>query len=178
MIQDPLIEAPAREVLRLACRVLDAAEVTGGAMAISQALAAVACSYRALHALPAAEHCLDEALRWARATQSTDWTIDLLCELVETGVQLGTAQDTASPGSGHGARERARDHAFEASQLAARVADREWEVKVLLRVSDALDRLGDHDDATGLQTRALRLMNGSRAPDVFELPGLGRLADS
>lgn len=177
MSQAPLLDEPAREALRLACKCLDAAEAAGSAMAISQALAAVAHAYRALRAFAFAESCLDEALRLARAAPSTDWVTELLCRLCETAVQFGAAQDAMEAGSGHAARERARDHAFEASQLAARVADRAWEVQVLLRVSDALNRLGDHDDATGLQTRALRLINGSQALDVAELPGLGRLAD-
>ena len=177
MSQVPLYDEPAREVLRLACKVLDAAEAAGSTMAISQALAGVAHAYRALRAFAFAESCLEEALRLAHAAPSTDWITELLCRLCETAVQLAAAQEEAAAGSGHAARERARDHAFDASQLAARVADCAWEVQVLLRVSDALNRLGDHDDATGLQTRALRLINGSQALDVAELPGLGRLAD-
>ncbi len=177
MSQAPLLDEPAREALRLACKVLDAAEAAGSAMAISQALAGVARAYSLLRADSFAESCLDEALRLARAAPSTDWITELLCRLCETAVQVGAAHEEAEAGSGHGARERARDHAFAASQLAARVSDRAWEVQVLLRVSDALNRLGDHDDATCLQTRALRLINGSQAPDAAELPGLGRLAD-
>jgi tetratricopeptide (TPR) repeat protein len=178
MTPQPLLEEPAREILRLACRVLDAAEHSGSAMAISQALASVAHAYSALSEHAFAENCLDEALRLGSAAPSMDWRAELLCLLCETAVQVAAMREEADPGSGHAARERARDHAFEASQLAARVADREWEVKLLLRVSDALNRLGDHDDATGLQTRALRLINGSRSLDVAELPGLGRLADT
>jgi hypothetical protein len=48
---------------------------------------------------------------------------------------------------------------------------------VLLRVSDALNRLGDHEDASLLQGRALRLMAGAPAVNADEVPGLGRLAD-
>lgn len=58
------------------------------------------------------------------------------------------------------ARERARSAAFEALQLAAHVADSRWEITVLLRICDVLDRCGDRDDAIGLQARALRLMAG------------------
>ena len=51
---------------------------------------------------------------------------------------------------------------FEASATGARsVADPQWEITVLLRVSDVLDRCGDHDDAVALQSRAMRLMYGS-----------------
>lgn len=178
MTPQPLPEEPARDVLRLACKVLDAAESGGSAMAISQALAGVAHAYGALREHAFAESCLDEALRLAGAASSTDWKAELLCRLCETAVQVGAVREEAEPGSGHAARERARDHAFAAGQLAARVADRGWEVKVLLRVSDALNRLGDHDDATGLQTRALRLLSDSPQSDVTTLPGLGRLADA
>jgi hypothetical protein len=67
------------------------------------------------------------------------------------------------------AMERARDHAFEAAALARQASDAHWEVKVLLRVSDVLDRCGDHDDAISLQTRALTLMS-------HEASGFGDLA--
>ena len=40
---------------------------------------------------------------------------------------------------------------------------------VLLRVSDVLDRCGDHDDAISLQTRALSLMSAEHS-------GFGELA--
>jgi tetratricopeptide (TPR) repeat protein len=171
----PLPDEPARHALRLACATLDAAELDGRPMVLSQALAALAFSYRALRAEDCAETCLQQALRWARAAQATDQVVDLLCELCDTRTSLA-AQLTESAAA-HAARERARDAAFEASSLAAHVADADWEVKVLLRVSDVLDRLGDHDDATQLQTRALRLMSGVASASASELPGLGRLAD-
>ena len=74
----------------------------------------------------------------------------------------------------------ARLNDVEASTLAGRVADPSWEVQVLLRISDVLDRCGDRDDAVQLQTRALRLMSGAAAEavDPALLPSLGRLADS
>ena len=62
----------------------------------------------------------------------------------------------------HAALERTRDWAFEATGLAGHVADPQWEIKVLLRISDVLDRCGDHDDAVELQSRAMRLMYGAR----------------
>ena len=49
---------------------------------------------------------------------------------------------------------------FAASARAHRVADPDWEIKVLLRVSDALERCGEHEDAASLQVRALQLMVG------------------
>jgi len=64
------------------------------------------------------------------------------------------------------ARDLARDMAFEAARVATHAADPHWEIKVLLRASDALDRCGDHDDAITLQTRAMTLM--VRHPDVSD----------
>ena len=59
--------------------------------------------------------------------------------------------------------------AFEAICLAGQATDPCWEIKVLLRVSEVLDRCGDHDDAISLQTRALALMSS-------EATGFGDLA--
>ena len=56
--------------------------------------------------------------------------------------------------------------AFEAARVATRAADPHWEIKVLLRASDVLDRCGDHDDAITMQTRAMTLM--VRHPDVSD----------
>jgi hypothetical protein len=172
-------EETARQDLRQAAAALDAAERQAQPMAMSQALAELARCYRRLQAPAAAEAYLDMALRWARAAQATDQVVDLLCELCETTITLAQAQDHTAQAAAQATRERARDHAFEASSQAAHVADAEWEVKVLLRVSDALNRLGDHDDASQLQTRALRLMSGNAlvAANPALLPGLGRLAD-
>jgi len=50
--------------------------------------------------------------------------------------------------------------------VSAHAADPHWEIKVLLRASDALDRCGDHDDAITMQTRAMALM--MRHPDVAD----------
>ena len=58
----------------------------------------------------------------------------------------------------HRLRDSARDHGFEAARLALRSADPQWEITVLLRVSDLFDSLGDHDDAIALQCRAVELM--------------------
>ena len=177
---DPLPhDEPARHAVRAAAAALDAAEQQGQAHAISAALAQMARGLAAMHALAQAETYLESALRWARAANATDQTVDLLCALCDLCERLASSQDLRAAGLGHAARERARDHAFEASTLAARVADLEWEIKVLLRVSDVLDRCGDRDDAVQLQTRALRLMahDSTTQVDPRVLPGLGRLFD-
>lgn len=169
----------ARTALRAAAAALDAAEVQAEPHAVSAALAQMARSLAAMQALAQAETYLEGALRWSRAAGSTDQTVDLLCELCDLAERQAQTQDARATGLGHAARERARDHAFEASTLAGRVADPDWEIKVLLRISDVLDRCGDRDDAVQLQTRALRLMarDASSSHDPRVLPGLGRLAD-
>jgi|CXWL01.1.fsa_nt_gi tetratricopeptide (TPR) repeat protein len=180
MLKALLLEEPAREALRLATAALDAAELNARPFQMSQALADVARCYRALGALASAESHLEAALRWGRLAGSTDPVVDLLCELCETAASLAEMQNASGAGSGHAARERARDHVFEASTLAGCVADAGWEVKVLLRISDVLDRCGDRDNAVQLQTRALRLMATSPAtgaPNPALLPSIGRLAD-
>jgi hypothetical protein len=170
---------PARAALRAAAAALDAAEQQGQPHALCAALAQMARCLVAMQSLANAETYLDAALRWSRAAGTTDQTVDLLCELCDLTERLAQRQDARSRGLGHAARERARDHAFEASALAGRVADPDWEIKVLLRVSDVLDRCGDRDDAVQLQTRALRLMahDATSTLDPRVLPGLGRLAD-
>ncbi len=176
-------EETKRQAMCRAAAQLDAAETRAQPSEMSQALSEVARCCRALDDWPSAETCLVHALRWARLAGSTDGVVDLMCELSETSTGLAErfdADEDMDRGPAHAARERARDHAFEASTLAGRVADTQWEVQVLLRISDVLDRCGDRDDAMLLQTRALRLMSGGlcAVPDVSHLPSLGRLADA
>ena len=179
MFDPPLLDESARHALCTASAALDAAEVRRDPYEMSQALAQVARGYARLRAAASVESHLELALRWARRSRSTDLTVDLLCELSDAAERLAHAQDSEASGTGHAARERARDHAFEAGTLAGRVADPDWEVRVLLRISDILDRCGDRDDAVQMQARALRLMSGSADAvlDPHVMPGLGRLAD-
>ncbi len=174
-------ELSLRDAMCLASAQLDDAETRAQPFEMAHALTQVGRCYRALQLLPSAEASLLLALRWCRLAGSVDAVVDLACELSETTVALASEQDSQDAGSGHGARDRARDHAFEASTLACCVADPAWEARVLLRISDVLDRCGDREDAVQLQTRALRLMSGSLpsgAADPALLPSLGRLADS
>lgn len=175
------IEDAARLALRQAAAALDAAEPRARPFEMSQALTTLARCYAAVDQLPAAQSCLQSALRWAGAAGAIDHSVDLLCELCEMAARVAdelAAEHADHPGRARAAREAARDHAFEAAALAGRVADAGWEVKVLLRISDVLDRCGDRDEAVLLQTRALRLMGGHWARiDSALLPGLGRLAD-
>ncbi|MEW6707447.1 MAG: hypothetical protein AB1430_21600 [Pseudomonadota bacterium] len=153
----PLISGPTRDALALAIQALDLAD---GAQPVLQmrAMADVAHCYRALGALSPAESYLLQALRWARTLGAADASVDLLCELAELAVEQSAALAEDDARAAHRARERARDRAFEAAGLASRAADPHWEVQVLLRVSESLDRCGDHGDAIALQCRALHLL--------------------
>jgi hypothetical protein len=180
MIEAPLLDEPVRHALRVAAARLDDAETRGKPHEVSLALSQMARCYRHVGALPSTEACLAAALRWARPAGGIDQLVDLMCELAEVATAIAEQHEAERPGACRAARERARDQAFEASTLAGRVADAQWEVTVLLRISDVLDRCGDNEDAVLLQTRALRLMHGAivGTPDPALLPSLGRLADS
>lgn len=188
----------ARDRLRRACASLDLAELTGSPFAMSQALVEVARSHRDLHDEAAAERHFAAAVRWARLLGSVDPLAELLCEHADAAVRValaaelqamlanaargngsGPADDfTATTAAAHAARERARDRAFEASQLVGRVSDPSCEARLLLRVSEVLERCGDHADALQMQRRALNRLGGIAPRDAEWLPALGRLADS
>jgi len=166
-----LPEGFARQALSLAMSVLTQAELQRRPNDMSQALAQVARSLKALGSFAAAETYLQQALRWAELQAGLDSRVDLVCELAEVACAAAESEVAAGEGdrrAGHPARERARDHAFAASAMAGQTTDAHWEVKVLLRVSDVLDRCGDHEDAASLQTRAISLMG--LGPDGEALP--------
>lgn len=154
----------ARERLRQALASLELAELARRPWALAEAHREAARAYRALGALPSAVALMEKALLWSQALGAVDARADLLCEWAELLAERSDRAEAEEPGSGRPDRERARDAVFEASQVAARVADPRWEVTVLLRLSDVLDRFGDRDDATLLQMRALQLTVGQR-PD-------------
>jgi hypothetical protein len=159
-----MLESPERDQLRAAVARLDAAEHTGQPYELAAALTGVARSYRRLRALPAAEETLRMALRWAAAAGSSDLQVDLLCELAETICEHAEALECDEHRGAHSARERARDAIFEAAAMAEHVADAQWGLHAFLRVSDVLNRCGDHDDAAWLQSRAMGLMPGGAPP--------------
>lgn len=161
---NPPVHAPepaSRTALRAALASLDAAQAAGRPWALAEAYREVAHGYGGIGALPSALAMLTQALRWARATGATDQCVDLHCEIVEMLARQADGYEQTLPGSGRPTRDLARDHVFEATRLATRVADARWEVTVLLRLSDVLDRFGDRDDATLLQVRALQLTVGA-----------------
>jgi hypothetical protein len=157
----PELDAARRE-LRAAVAALDAAEAAREPAQLSQALALVAHRHRVVGALAEADWYAKRGLAVARGLAVVDASVDALCMLAELAFERAErlqAQDETR--GAHRLRDAARDHAFEATRLAQRAADPQWEVTVLLRVSDLFDRLGDHDDAIALQCRALGLISGA-----------------
>jgi tetratricopeptide (TPR) repeat protein len=159
---------PERAALELAVRRLDDAEREGQPAAMCEALAGIARCYRSLSAYAHAMDFMHKALRWSYALGGVDQRVELLCELAE--LSCAAADDTGdgedAERQARSARDLARDMAFEAARVATHSSDAHWEIKVLLRASDVLDRCGDHDDAITLQTRAMELM--VRHPEVSD----------
>lgn len=171
-----MLHSPARSALREAAAALDVAERYQQPLEMSLALAQMARCYRALQALGPAESCLERALAWARTLGAADQAVEILCLLAETGCALAELHAQDDSRRSHAALERTRDWAFEAAGRAAHVADPQWEIKVLLRISDVLDRCGDHDDAVQLQSRAMSLMYGDWI-DSADIEGAGTLVN-
>ncbi len=153
-----MLKSTARTALRQAAADLDTAEQFKQPLEMSLALAQMARCYRGLQALGPAEWYLEQALAWARTLGGSDLAVEILCLLAETSCSLAELNAGDDGRKSHAALERTRDRAFEITGLAGHVADPQWEIKVLLRISDVLDRCGDHDDAVELQSRAMRLM--------------------
>jgi len=175
MTHDDVLEMN-RQALRDATLSLDAAEAAGEPALLSQVLAQVSRCHRRLGALAEAVWYAKRGLQLARGLSAVDASVDALCVLAELGVQRAALLDEQDeqPGARR-LRDSARDHGFEAVQLALRSADPQWEITVLLRVSDLFDGLGDHDDAIALQCRAVALMTG-QAPAVSSEPAQPALA--
>ncbi|MBL8317600.1 MAG: hypothetical protein JNJ42_04305 [Burkholderiaceae bacterium] len=155
---------PARVALDLAVRRLDEAERLRDPTQMCEALAGLSRCYRSISAWSPALDYMQQALRWAHVAGDLALRVGLLCELAELAVATADAILAPEGRESRAALECARDHAFEAARLAVHAADAQWEIQVLLRVSDLLDRCGDHDDAITLQTRALTLI--SRRPEA------------
>ncbi len=155
---EALPDSPARTALREAAKALDVAEQFHMPLEMCLALAQMARCYRGLNALAAAEAYLEQSFRWAGALGAVDQSLEVLCQMAETSCALAEQLRRARADGADAALERTRDRAFEAGGMATHASDPQWEIKVLLRISDVLDRCGDHDDAVQLQSRAMRLM--------------------
>ncbi len=154
----------AREALRVAVAALDAAEAQGEPARLSQALARVGRCHREVGALAEADWYAKRGLAIARGLGAVDASVDALCELAELALERAQRLDAQDEAQGaHRLRDAARDRGFEAARLAQRAADPQWEINVLLRVSDLFDRLGDHEDAIEMQCRAVALIAAAHA---------------
>lgn len=164
-------DGPLREALRLAVRVLDLVERRRRPVEMSQALGQVGRCYQALGDWSSADTYLRQALHWAEPLGAVDRRVELLCDLAEVNCAAAEqANDAAGDDhAGHEEYEQAADLSFQAARLAALAADPRWEVNVLVRAADVLDRCGETDDAIHLQTRALTLISQQGS----QIDGLG-----
>ena len=158
-----LADGQDREALRQAVLMLALAEAASGQTQPAlrcHAHKGMAMALSRLQAYSPAQSHLAQALRWATVMGSIDDGADLQCALAEvaTSATEQARAHGASQDSLQSARERCRDLALEAARLAPLTTDPHWEVRVLLRASDVLDRCGDHDDAVLLQAQALALI--------------------
>lgn len=171
--------AMTRQALQLAVRVLDLAGVYAKPHDMSQAHAQVARCLKAMDDHASAETYFGKALGWTAMIPGVDARVDLLCELAEVTVSLAELMPESDTAARHAALERSREHALEAARLANQTTDAQWEVKVLLRLSDVFTRSGDPDDAAQVQDRALTLL-GLQPADLSdgELPAEGLRAQA
>ena len=174
-----LLDAAGHQQLQLSLQALAAARRSGQAWAVAESQLSLARWYRDHGELDFSLALLETGLATA---PGLDQRVELHCEIVNVLVGQSAAREAWNTGAGRAARNTARQHIFKASMLAAHLADSAWEAKVLLHLSDVLDRFGDRDDAVHLQNRALQLMGRSidGFPQPFNphlVPGLGRLAD-
>jgi hypothetical protein len=173
------LDPACRSVLQQSLQALEMARTSGQGWAIAEAQLGLARWYRDRAELGFSLSLLESGLA---AAPGLDQRVELHCEIINVLAQQSTALDEQAPGNGRPARNAARQHIFKASMLAAHLADNAWEAKVLLHLSDILDRFGDRDEAVHLQNRALQLMGRSidGMPQSFNpnlVAGLGRLAD-
>lgn len=183
-----------RRALQIALLALTAAEIRQRPTEMVHVLAEVARCLVTTGDLRSAQAYLERALQWCDAlghqAGANELRADLLCALAEVACQAADQHDQgldalaeegdedlpAAPVP-RADREQARDQAIEAAVLAGRSSDPMWEVKLLLRASDVLDRCGDHDDAAAMQDRAMALM-GLMKPEAPAAPAIAPSRDA
>lgn len=158
----PLADGPARNALRQALHSLSELKAVQGTPHPAVMCLVLTDAARALAGLQAygpSESYLAQALHWGAMMGGHDLLADLQCAMAEVASNADDlAQNQGEQAASRTARGRAREHAVEAARLAGLVSDPQWEIRVLMRASDVLDRCGDHDDAVQLQQRAMVLM--------------------
>jgi tetratricopeptide (TPR) repeat protein len=137
---------------------LHTAQLSGQPHELYEAWLEAARGWVEMGAYGAAEAHFEQALRWSHLLGAADATVQLLCEVAELNAVHAERREREQRGAGRSEMRRARAYAQEAARRAGDVADPAWEVTVLLRVSDVLDRCGRHNEALELQVRAVRLM--------------------
>ena len=152
-----MLPGPAREALTAAIAALDVADKRHEVAELCQAFAQVGRCYRGIGQLDSADEYLRQAMELARALPTVDQSVELLCEAAELSVQRGLPKI-------------ARDQAQEAARLARHTADPAWELAVLMRASDMLDRLGERSQAIALHCRALNLITQDHLHEPQKLP--------
>ena len=158
-----LDSAAARQALTGVLQALAQAEGSRGTdrtASLCQAHADLARVLSGLRADSLAQSHLVQALHWASVMGATDTCADLHCALAEVATNVADLAGAQGAARAHvrQARSQSRHHALRAARLAGHTTDPHWEVKVLLRASDVLDRCGDHGDAVQLQHRAMALI--------------------
>jgi hypothetical protein len=142
---------------------LHTAQLAGQPHALYAAWLEAARGWVEIGASAAAEAHYEQSLRWSQLLGGIDATVEVMCEMAELGAVHGERLEREQAGSGRGERRRARAYAQQAARLAQQVADPTWEIAVLLRVSDVLDRCGRPDEALALQVRAVQLKAAASA---------------
>lgn len=183
-----------RRALQIALLALTAAEIRQRPTEMAHVLAEVARCLVTTGDLRSAQAYLERALDWCAAqglqAGTSELRADLLCALAEVACQAADLHDQgldaqteagdedlpAAP-QPRADRDQARDQAIEAAVLAGRSSDPMWEVKLLLRASDVLDRCGDHDEAAAMQNRAMTLM-GLMKPESPVTPAIAPSRDA
>jgi hypothetical protein len=175
-MNNPLAEAPMQEplrrlaepdntheaadiaALRTALKAVEQAEASASSQALCHAWLRVGRCWRVLHSPDEAHNSLRHALREARTTRRAHELVQVLCEMAENTCDLADVQPEPSSEWLRMSRDKARDEVFEASSWLLRGGASADAAHTLLRLSDVLNRCGDHDDATVLQARALGWM--------------------
>jgi tetratricopeptide (TPR) repeat protein len=154
-------ESPPLAALRRALSDVERAEAESSTQGLWKAWLQVGCCYRALRAPTEAQNSLRQALRAARTLRSPSALVAVLCELAETTCDLADPANEPSRDLRRIARDKARDEVFEASTWLLSGEPSAGSAQLLLRLSDVLNRCGDHDDAAVLQARAVAWMSST-----------------
>ncbi len=163
-----------RLALEASMRFLALVQTWGLPAAMAQAETQVGQCLLQVQAVELAETYFARALQWAATLAAVDSQVDLRCTLAELNARQACALGVEGA-KGRACLERAREHALAAAALAGHVSDVQWEMRVLLRISEVLENCGDHHDAVRLQDRAVALLGLQAAGAGAEFSALPML---